>query len=106
MIEEVSIKSRDYWFKVVEMLQQNWAFVEVEGNKAVVYFIHDEGGVFDKMPFSSLEISESALRRNGFRRFAEDPKAAEFIVPPEPPFEDCLALGGDIYSSGKFWKSD
>ena len=26
--EFVEILSRDYWFKVVEMLQQNWALIE------------------------------------------------------------------------------
>jgi hypothetical protein len=27
MTEEVPIESRDYWFKIVEFLQQNWALV-------------------------------------------------------------------------------
>jgi len=28
MDDEVKITSREYWFKVVEMLQQNWALIE------------------------------------------------------------------------------
>ena len=28
MTEEVSIASRDYWFKIVEFLQENWALVD------------------------------------------------------------------------------
>ena len=28
MDDEVKITSREYWFKVIEMLQQNWALIE------------------------------------------------------------------------------
>jgi hypothetical protein len=32
MIERVDVKSRDYWVKFVEMLQQNWALVDTDGD--------------------------------------------------------------------------
>jgi len=41
-IEEntIAIKSRDYWFKVLGMLSQNWALIdEQEGGKFKVLFI-------------------------------------------------------------------
>ncbi len=42
---DVKIHSRDYWVKVVEMLQQNWALIDQESHgKAVVYFVHDGSG--------------------------------------------------------------
>ncbi len=28
MEESVEMQSRDYWFKVVEMLQQNWTLID------------------------------------------------------------------------------
>jgi hypothetical protein len=30
MTDPVSIKSGDFWVKVVEMLQQNWALIDIE----------------------------------------------------------------------------
>jgi hypothetical protein len=42
MNELVAIRSTDFWLKVVEMLQQNWALIEDEAAGAVrVYFISD-----------------------------------------------------------------
>ena len=39
MEQPISITSRDYWFKVVGMLQQNWALIEnVSADGCRVYF--------------------------------------------------------------------
>ena len=46
MIEHVEIKSADFWIKVVDMLQQNWAVIEpLDVGGVQVYFIGDRGGV-------------------------------------------------------------
>ena len=79
--ETIDIQSRDYWCKVVDMLQQNWALIDPAGGGCIVYFIHDQSGVFDQMLFGSIEEGEAGLRRNGFRRFAEDPEAGSFLTP-------------------------
>ncbi len=84
--EPVSIRSRDYWFKVVEMLQQNWALIEAGSPGVMVYFVTDASTVFDEMAFDSEADAGAGLRRNGFRRFSEDPHAASFLRCPEPPF--------------------
>lgn len=70
----VEIKSADYWFKVVGMLQQNWALVDQapDNDACTVFFLHDASGVFDRLRFPSLEDASRALRRNGFVRLAED----------------------------------
>lgn len=48
--EEISIQSQDYWVKIVEMLQQNWALIEeTEDDKVVVYFISRTSTVFDEL---------------------------------------------------------
>ncbi len=105
MEDIIEIKSREYWFKVVEMLQQNWALIdESDDGGCKVYFIGDTSGVFDEMEFQSLDEASSALRRNGFALYAEDKKAQEFIVPPEPPFHRRTHPNGPIYSSGRFWQ--
>jgi hypothetical protein len=101
---EVSIRSRDYWFKVVDMLQQNWALIERSGSGVTVYFISDTSGVFDEIPFDSAAAAEAALRLNGFRRHADDPESATFLRCPEPPFHRRPHPNGPIYSSGRFWK--
>lgn len=73
---EVSIRSRDYWFKVVEFLQTNWALIDPEEEgPAVAWFIDDTSGVFDKIRFTSPTEAEASLQRNGFRRFHDDAEA-------------------------------
>ena len=52
--ETVSIESRDYWFKIVDFLQQNWALLDAEGAGCVVWFFGDSSGVFDDLSFPSF----------------------------------------------------
>ena len=101
MLDAVPIQRRDFWVKVVEMLQQNWALIEPEGD---IYFLHDLGGVFDELSYSSLREAQAALRLNGFRRYDEDPSYSEMFAHPEPPFRREQHPNGAIYSSGEFWE--
>lgn len=105
MNEALSIQSRDYWFKVIEMLQQNWALMDETGEGVTVYFVSDTSGVFDELKFKSPAEAEAALRLNGFGRYAEDPRAASFLHCPEPPFISRPHPNGPIYSSGRFWQT-
>jgi hypothetical protein len=105
MSDSVIIESRDYWFKVVEMLQQNWALIEPAASGVTVYFINDTSGVFDEMPFPSMTVAADALRLNGFNRFADDRRASAFLRVPPPPFYRQPHPNGLIYSSGRFWRS-
>lgn len=101
----VEISSIDYWFKVVEMLQQNWALIEPSQAGSIVYFIDDASRIFDQMEFSEVSEAKRQLLVNGFRRYAEDNEAKDFITPPSPPFHTSTHSNGGIYSSGKFWVS-
>lgn len=105
MNDEVQIQGRDYWFKVIEMLQQNWALIDSDAAGVVVYFFDDTGGVFDEMHFRSQDAAKSALQANGFRRFADDASAASFMQCPKPPFIRCAHPNGSVYSSGRFWRT-
>ena len=103
--QEIEIISREYWFKIVDMAQHNWAIVDKAlPNKWITYFIHDGSGVFDRMKFSSRKETEQGLRRNGFALFDENKEAQEFITVPKPPFYGDEHPNGPIYSSGRFWK--
>ncbi|NDV63138.1 hypothetical protein G0Q06_11800 [Puniceicoccales bacterium CK1056] len=106
MMEDIKIQSRDYWFKVIEMLQQNWALIEQEDAGVTVYFIGDTSGVFDKLSFSTVAEAERELLMNGFSRFSEDPEAQKFLACPEPPFYHGNHPNGPIYSSGRYWRSE
>jgi hypothetical protein len=99
----VPIVNRDYWFKIVEMLQQNWALIDTDKSGVTVWFFGDTSGVFDVMKFALLTEAEAALLRNGFRRYADDTKVQEFIAVPQPPFKRQPHPNGPIYSSGRFW---
>ncbi len=101
--EVVPIQSNDFWVKIVEMLQHNWALIEPQGDKLTVYFLHDLGGVFDEIPYGSLYEAQTALCINGFRRFDADPSFAKICAPPKPPFKRVKHPNGRIYSSGRFW---
>ncbi len=104
MSENISIMSNDFWVKVVEMLQQNWALIEEKPDGGVcVYFIGDTSGVFDELSFPSADDAIAALRRNGFKHFADDEKLQSFLRPPEPPFHRQPHPNGPIYSSGRYW---
>lgn len=105
MSESVPIQSRDYWFKVIEMLQQNWALIDSDAAGVVVYFVSDTSGVFDELRFPSQASAASALQTNGFLRFADDSSASLFLRCPEPPFNRRPHPNGPIYSSGRFWKT-
>ena len=103
-VMETPIRSRDFWVKVVEMLQQNWALIdETEGGGARIYFVDDGSDVFDRMSFPTLREGEEALRRNGFKPFASDPRLQGFLSPPVAPFHESQHPNGPIYSSGRFW---
>ena len=101
----VDIRSRDHWFKVIEMLQQNWALIEpfADGTKVSIFFFGDTAGVFDRLILSTRQEAECALRRNGFRRYDEDIEAQKFLAKPSPPFRERPHANGPIYSSGRFW---
>jgi hypothetical protein len=105
--EEIDIANRDYWFKVVDILQQNWALIDSSkaGAKHIVYFITDKSGIFDQVEFDDIAEAQRQLGVNGFMRYEEDKKAKEVIVPPRPPFYRLTHPNGAIYSSGRYWKS-
>jgi len=105
MTSNIEITSSDYWFKVVEMLQQNWALIEPTQTGCVVYFIGDTSGVFDQMEFDTVAEAQKQLQINGFGRYSEDKHAQNFITPPQPPFHESKHPNGAIYSSGRFWKT-
>ena len=106
MNEPMQIDSRDFWVKVVEMLQQNWAIMDSDPTSGVrVYFINDTSGVFDDMTFSSTIEATEALHRNGFRRFADAADLQSFLRQPSPPFQRVTHPNGPIYSSGSFWRT-
>lgn len=102
---ESRIASRDYWFKIVGMLQQNWALIDEAEGRAVVRFIDDASGVFDELGFASATEAADALRWNGFERFDRRREEGSFIAPPQPPFQRGEHPSGPIYSSGKYWRS-
>ena len=106
MTHPVEIHSTDFWVKIVEMLQQNWALIAaVNGDTVCVHFISDTSGVFDEMEFPSADAAKRALERNGFRHFASSPDLQSFLHPPAAPFRRTAHPNGPIYSSGRFWRS-
>ncbi len=106
MGEPVEILSAQPWVKVVEMLQQNWAFVEPAGEgRVMIYFVNDRGGVFDQIEETSVQAADLALRKNGFKPFSSTPEYRGMMHSPVAPFKRATHPNGPIYSSGRFWRA-
>ena len=93
-----------FWVKIVEFLQQNWAVIESEEDGANVYFVTDLSEIFDEMAFGDQFEAATALTRNGFELFGDDPEHRRFLRIPEPPYVWGEHPNGRIYSSGRFWR--
>lgn len=101
------LKSREFWVKVVAMLQQNWAVIEGPSSSAArtVYFLDDFGGVFDRLEFKSEKEAKEALLRNDFVRYPDSEEMAQFLTPPTlGAYRERAHPNGPIYSSGRFWR--
>jgi hypothetical protein len=106
--DEIDICSSDFWFKVVDFLQTNWALIEFDDGldqvgPVRVWFMSEVGGIFDEIAFPNEADARQGLVKNGFRRFTEDDEAKEFLQPPERPFRRIDHPNGQIYSSRRFW---
>jgi hypothetical protein len=120
------IASRDWWFKVIGMLKQNWALLEQAPSGTVTaYFFHDEGktlgsngkkpaspyrwwmlydrvAVVDSIPFPTREVAEAALRRNRFELVRREPGPWSTKV-PRGEMWDARRYEGGVYSQGGYW---
>jgi len=115
------ISNRDWWVKVLGMLQHNWALIEEDRNGATtVYFFHDGGmtlgspgyrlseirsrcAVVDSLNFPNREDALQALYRNEFFRVTErsGPWMNDF---PKGHFYDARGTEKGIYSKSGYWK--
>lgn len=105
MSETMPIEGLDFWVKVVDMLQQNWAIIQYDpSDGARVFFISDRSEIFDQLTFRDVTEAEIALARNGFREFANAADLKSFLRAPLPPYREGRHPNGPIYSSGRFWQ--
>lgn len=93
------------WFKVLAMLQQNWAaiFARPEGG-VTVHFFDDHADVFDTLEFDSVSDAEGALEFNGFVRLSEEPGFAYVAGVPSYPLKHSPRALRRVYSGGEYWK--
>lgn len=104
-LREIDLRTDDFWIKVVDMLQHNWAVIRpTRGGQIEIIFFHDGSIVFDKISGSSYRQAEADLRRNGFLPY-DDPELhfRDFIAKPRAPFLMGSAAKRPIYSSGEYW---
>lgn len=107
-MNEIEINSDDYWMKVVDFLQENWALIEKKNDKYVVYFLASDyktlTKVFDQITFETLEDAQKSLLFNGFNLYSESKEFQKMTGTPVKPFRIADHPNGKIYSSGKYWK--
>jgi hypothetical protein len=117
------IKSKQWWIKIVGMLQHNWALIEeqVDG-AATIYFFHDCGttrnfvpnykwhqlkeraAVVDSLSYASTNAATEALQQNGFR-LQETVGLLGSGEIPTGDFYDARATEEGVYSkSDEHWK--
>ena len=102
--ELIEIHSTEFWVKLLENMQQNWALIELSETGTKIYFINDLGGVFDDIPCQSVDDAIVKLKRNGFFRYTDEPNLPLTHVPPSRPFHIGKHPNGKIYSSGRYWR--
>lgn len=114
------ISNRDWWLKVLGMLQHNWALIEENSNgAATLYFFHDGGmtlgssgyslsdirsrcAVVDSLNFLNRKAALQALEENGFFRLNQRP-GPWLNAYPRGHFYDARATEEGIYSNGGYW---
>jgi hypothetical protein len=103
----IALESNDYWVRIVDFLQQNWALIEENDSSdhVTIYFFGDTSGVFDILSYPCKEEAETALERNGFNQYLDlHENFKEFISCSHPPFHWREHPNGRIYSSGRYWR--
>lgn len=102
----MQLSDREFWVKIVDFLQQNWALVTPESAGTVkIHFMGDTGGIFDELNFQNVHLAREALARNDFEHFDSTPSLKEFLYPPSEPYHRWPHPNGPIYSSGRYWKN-
>ncbi len=96
----------EWWVKVIEMLQQNWALPVLSQDGIQVLFVGDTSGVFDRMRFPNIEQARVALKWNGFSDYGADHELQRFLLPPKLPLHEGRHPNGPIYSSGRYWRTN
>ena len=117
----MKISSKDWWVKVLNMCQHNWALIESD-TATIIYFFHDNGvtlsppkklkyfevknksGIIDSLVFDNNLSAEQALKRNGFIRLSENSGPWELNIPLND-FYDAREDGLGIYSKDGRWIS-
>lgn len=94
------------WIKIVGMLQHNWADLQMdEAGRVTALFFDDGSHIFDRLIFPDHGDATTALKRNGFRPYANpDDRFGDFVAVPDKPLTDDPHWVRPIYSSGEFWK--
>ena len=104
-MEQIDIKSSDFWVKVLPNHQKNWAVIEpMHDGTTTIFFVNDASCVFDQIKCESRRAAEAALCLNGFQNFKESDTS--IFCQPSGPFVSASHYNGLIYSSGKFWVSN
>jgi hypothetical protein len=99
MNQPVAIKGKDFWVNVVEMLQQNWALIDIQAQgSARVFFISDTSGVFDEMVFLSTSAAEQPLKLNRFKRLSVNADLQSFLHPATGPYRRAAHPNGPIFT--------
>ncbi len=114
------ISNRDWWVKVLGMLQHNWALLEPHSDgTATVFFFHDQGSSFndtgykhhqikdraaicDSLDFVSVAAARRALHRNGFDRLKDYP-GPWVGCEPSGHFYDARDTEKGVYSKQGHW---
>lgn len=121
-------KNPDWYFKVIGMLQHNYAFINEESpGKVMIYFCHERGSTLGRIPghivlnpldgdgrlpcivdsfeFSNILKAQSALARNHFSLISELADDSSFDVAPPSgnKFYDVREYESGIYSKQDKW---
>ena len=92
------------------MLCNNWATIRENSSGGVtIYFVNEDGDIFDKLNYKSIDEGIKKLEENGFDMVFPDsspwyttPNIPYARFPGRVRFEDGVCTHRPVYSSGEF----
>ena len=90
---------KSFYFKILyDRCTINWAIIQNDNNKFIIYFIDENGRAFDKLEYKNKKVAQRLLRKNKF--ISSNNQKCPYM-PIEPIYVKLNTIGK--YSNGKVW---
>lgn len=87
--DSIILTSKWFWFKIFGMLNQVWALIEprADSDEVTIYWIDDNASIIKSEEYASEGKAWTALERDGYKLFEDEPDVWEIMCPPGGPYK-------------------